>query len=70
MANLEPGFYWVRFGGNPPEVQRVVRQGSRAMHSISVSRAECAASNWDRNTCFPEQGSQRWRRIGNFDWET
>jgi len=20
MMNLEPGFYWVRFGGNPPEI--------------------------------------------------
>ena len=26
MTNLEPGFYWVRFGGNPPEVAQLERE--------------------------------------------
>jgi hypothetical protein len=26
MANLEPGFYWVRLGGNPPEVAHFVSE--------------------------------------------
>jgi hypothetical protein len=26
MTNLEPGFYWVRLGGNPPEVAHLERE--------------------------------------------
>jgi hypothetical protein len=26
MANLEPGFYWVRLGGNPPEVAHLASE--------------------------------------------